>query len=96
MGGGGTEAVAADPFGDGRGSGLRAALDQPGVPLASVLPPLDACADRIMRLCMEDLFGEAAEEKEAVGVLRNEVKEAKGAKTYDVIEVRSRQGCWNS
>jgi len=57
------------------------------VPLSAVLPPLDACTDKIMRLCLEDLFGEAAESKEAQDVLKNEVKEAKGAKTYDVIEV---------
>jgi len=87
-GGWGTdEEVAADPFKDGRGSGLHAAVEKPGVPLSAVLPPLDACADKIMRLCLEDLFGEAAESKEAQDVLRNEIKEAKGAKTYDVIEV---------
>jgi len=87
-GGKGTEEeVAADPFKDGRGSGLYAGLEKPGVPLSAVLPPLDACTDKIMRLCLEDLFGEAAESKEAQDVLKNEVKEAKGAKTYDVIEV---------
>ena len=60
-----------------------------GVPLAAVLPPLDACVDRLMRLCVEDLFGEAAEAREATDVLKNDVKEAKDAKTYDVIEVRT-------
>ena len=48
-----------------------------GVPLAAVLPPLDACADRLMRLCVEDLFGEAPEAREATDVLKNDVKEAK-------------------
>ena len=76
--------------GDGKGAGLAQCLQTPGVAMGEVLPPLDGCAARVMELCMDDLFGEAAESREATGVVRSEVKEAKGSRTMDTLETLAR------
>ena len=60
----------------------------PLLPLGMALPPFDLCVGRIMELLVADLFGEAAESKEAQGAMIQTIKEAKGQKSYDAIEVR--------
>jgi hypothetical protein len=44
------------------------------------LPPLDQSVGAIMSLLVEDIFGAAAENKEAQGTLRSNIKETKGDK----------------
>lgn len=59
-----------------------AALGMPNVASLSdfvgSLPAFDRNVSGVMELVLEDLFGAAAEAKEAEGVIRGIVKEAKG------------------
>jgi len=54
-------------------------------------PPLDACLTEIVALLTEDLFGEAAGAKEAEAEVKSAtIKEAKGQKALDGLEILSR------
>lgn len=56
-----------------------------------VVPPFDVCVKGVVELVMDDLFGEAALAKEADGdVKSSQIKEAKGMKAFDCMEMLAR------
>lgn len=56
-----------------------------------VVPPFDLCVKGVVELVMDDLFGEAALAKEADGdVKSSQIKEAKGMKAFDCLEMLAR------
>ena len=85
-GSGGSTAMVLEGAGAGAGAG-EGEGEEEGDGLANIdsirppaLPPLDQSVGAIMSLLVEDIFGAAAENKEAQGTLRSNIKETKGDK----------------
>ena len=55
-----------------------------------VVPAFDQCIPLIMQSVLDDLAGEAQEDREADGALRSLIREAKGSKANDVLEITAR------